>query len=141
MDFERIDKVDRKILEELKKDARMSYIDLSKKLKLSDVAVRKRMDKLLKGGIIKKFSIDLDYKKLDRPFHAFLLIKCSPSEAAEIRESLGKSDNILNIYPLLGSYDFLLELVCKDIDELKLLTEENIGTLRGVTEARTLVVV
>lgn len=136
-----LDKTDKRILEELEKNARISYTKLSKKLKLSDVAVKKRVDRLLKNGVIERFSIDIDHKKLNKPFHAFLLIKCSPSEAGEIKENLKASDNILNIHPLLGPYDFLLELVCRDIDELKLLTEENIGTLRGVTEVRTLVVV
>ena len=136
-----LDETDKKILQELGKDARMSYTDLSKELKLSDVAVRKRIDKLLKKGIIKGFSVDIDHKKLGRPFHAFLLLKCIPTEAEGVIESIQRTDHILNIYPSLGSYDLLLEVVCRDIDELKSLTEENIGNLRGVTEVRTLVVV
>lgn len=136
-----LDATDKKILQELEKDARVSYTDLSRKLELSDVAVRKRIDRLLKKGIIKGFSVNINHKKLGRPFHAFLLLKCIPTESEEVMGSIQKTDHILNIYPSMGPYDLLLEVVCRDIDELKSLTEENIGNLRGVTEVRTLVVV
>lgn len=136
-----LDETDKKIITALEKDARVSYTDLSKELKLSDVAVRKRIDRLMKEGIIKKFSVEIDHKKLNRPFHAFLLVKCTPTEANDIRDSIKQAGNIIRLHSILGPYDLLLEVFCKDIEELKALTEENIGNLRGVTEIRTLMVI
>jgi Lrp/AsnC family transcriptional regulator for asnA, asnC and gidA len=136
-----LDLVDRKILAALEIDARVSYTNLSKDLELSDVAVRKRIDKLLKDGIIRRFSVELDNKKLNRPFHAFMLIKCSPAEASDIKESIKITDNIHKIHSILGPYDILLEAYCRDVDELRRLSEEHIGNLPGVLEIRTLMVV
>ncbi len=136
-----LDSIDKKILSALEKDARISYTDLSKELQLSDVAVRKRIDHLVKDGIIKRFSIEVDNKMLNRPFHAFLLVKCTPSEANDIKESIRVTDTIHKIHQILGPYDLLLEAYCRDVDELRKLSEEHIGNLPGVLEIRTLMVV
>lgn len=136
-----LDSIDRRILSVLEKDARISYTDLSKELQLSDVAVRKRIDHLIKDGVIKRFSIEIDNKTLNKPFHAFLLVRCSPSESNDIKEAIKISENIHRIHHILGPYDFLLEAYCHDVDELRKLSEEHIGNLPGVLEIRTLMVV
>lgn len=136
-----IDEIDRKILEFLEKDARISYTDLAKKLSLSDVAVRKRIDKLVEEGVIQKFSVSIDYKKLGKPLHVFLLLKINPIEIGKIKEEIEKLKNVIQIFPVIGEYDLILEIVCKDIEELRSLTEEGIGGLKGISEIRALVVV
>jgi len=136
-----LDEIDRKILSHLEKDSRVSYTTLAKKLNISDVAIKKRIDKLIENGIIERFSISIDNKKLGMPLKAFILIKSLPSEAAQISDELKKMRNVNRIFSTLGPYDVVIELSCKDIDELKSLTDENIGNLRGVTDIRTLVVV
>jgi Lrp/AsnC family transcriptional regulator for asnA, asnC and gidA len=136
-----LDEIDRKILSHLEKDSRVSYTTLAKKLDISDVAIKKRIDKLIENGIIERFSISIDNKKLGMPLKAFILIKSLPSEAAQISDELKKMRNVNRIFSTLGPYDVVIELSCKDIDELKSLTDENIGNLRGVTDIRTLVVV
>jgi len=136
-----LDDIDKKILDHLEKDARVSYTALAKKLDISDVAIKKRIDKLIDNGIIERFSISIDNKKLGMPLKAFILVKLLPAEASQIHEELKKMRNVTRIFPTLGSYDAILELTCRDIDELKSLTDESIGNLRGVTDIRTLVVV
>jgi len=136
-----LDELDKKILDHLEKDSRVSYTALAKKLDISDVAIKKRIDKLIDNGVIERFSISIDNKKLGMPLKAFILVKLLPAEASQIHEELKKMRNVTRIFPTLGSYDAILELTCKDIDELKSLTDESIGNLHGVTDIRTLVVV
>jgi len=136
-----LDGIDKKILDNLEKDSRISYTTLAKKLDISDVAVKKRIDKLIEQGIIERFSISIDQKKLGLPLRAFILLKFVPSEAGQISEELKKIKNVSKIFTTIGSYDVLIELTCRDIDELKSLTDESIGNLHGITDIRTLVVV
>jgi Lrp/AsnC family transcriptional regulator for asnA, asnC and gidA len=136
-----LDEIDRKILDSLYKDSRSSYTSLAEKLGISDVAIKKRIDKLTEQGVIERFSISIDNRKLGLPLHAFILVKSIPSEAVQISEGLKRMKNVTRIFSVLGSYDIMVELACRDIDELKAVTDENIGNLRGVTEVRTLVVV
>lgn len=59
-----LDEKDRRIIEVLKNNARTSYTEIAKILGLSDVAVLKRIRRLEQLGIIKRYTIVLDYKKL-----------------------------------------------------------------------------
>ena len=51
------DKTDEKIIEFLRADSRESFVDIGKKLKLSESAVRRRVKNLVDSGIIKKFTV------------------------------------------------------------------------------------
>ena len=53
------DKVDEKIIEFLKNDSRESFVDIGKKLKLSESAVRRRVKNLVDSGTINKFTIEV----------------------------------------------------------------------------------
>ena len=51
------DKIDDRILEILRKDARESFVEIGKRLKLSESAIRRRVKTMVDGGIIEKFTI------------------------------------------------------------------------------------
>ena len=53
------DKTDDKIIEFLRNDSRESFVDIGKKLKLSESAVRRRVKNLVDSGTIKKFTIEV----------------------------------------------------------------------------------
>ena len=53
------DNVDQKIIGYLKENARESFVDIGKKLKLSESAVRRRVKNLVDSGTIKKFTLEL----------------------------------------------------------------------------------
>ena len=54
------DKVDERIIGYLKEDSRESFVDIGKKLKLSESAVRRRVKNLVDSGTIKRFTLELD---------------------------------------------------------------------------------
>ena len=53
------DKVDEKIINFLKEDSRESFVDIGKKLKLSESAVRRRVKNLVDSGTIKRFTVEI----------------------------------------------------------------------------------
>ena len=53
------DKIDEKIIEFLRNDARESFVEIGKKLKLSESAVRRRVKNLVDGGVIEKFTVEM----------------------------------------------------------------------------------
>jgi len=53
------DNTDQKIIEYLKEDSRESFVDIGKKLKLSESAVRRRVKNLVSNGTIKKFTLEI----------------------------------------------------------------------------------
>ena len=69
-----MDNIDSKIISELSKHADMTATELSKKLNFSVPAVNKRIRAMKKEGIIQKFTIVTDNKKIGKPIVAFILI-------------------------------------------------------------------
>lgn len=60
-----LDRVDRKILNELYNDSRLSMRELAKRVNLSAPSTAERVRKLESEGVIQKYTIDIDYKKQD----------------------------------------------------------------------------
>ncbi|MEB3772596.1 MAG: AsnC family transcriptional regulator, partial [Desulfurococcales archaeon] len=59
-----IDEKDKVIVDMLRENARVSYSEIARKLGISEVAVMKRVKKLEASGVIKKYTVIVDYKKL-----------------------------------------------------------------------------
>ncbi|RLI26864.1 AsnC family transcriptional regulator, partial [Candidatus Bathyarchaeota archaeon] len=57
----KLDDIDRRIIEILKSNSRVKYTVLARKVGLTEGAVRRRVDKLLKNRVIKRFTIELGY--------------------------------------------------------------------------------
>ena len=53
------DKIDDKIIEFLRNDARESFVEIGKKLKLSESAIRRRVKNLVDGGTIERFTVEM----------------------------------------------------------------------------------
>ena len=85
----KLDEKDRKIIEFLKEDSRTPYKEIAKKIGISDVSVKKRIEKLIQNGIIKKFTIEFDLKK---PYKILLLIKGEPKQKKGFQKIVGEYD-------------------------------------------------
>ncbi|MCU4666498.1 winged helix-turn-helix transcriptional regulator, partial [Bacillus paralicheniformis] len=60
----KIDDLDFKIIAELKKDSRLSMRELGRKISLSAPSVTERVRRLESFGVIKKYTLDIDYQKV-----------------------------------------------------------------------------
>lgn len=135
-----LDAVDEELIKILKENARISYTDLGKELDISDVAARKRIGKLVKNGVIKSFTVELDHSKTGKPLHAFLLVKMSPETNSKAEEKINEIERVLDVYETVGEYDMVVEIACSDLKELKEITKNSIGGIKGIREVRTAIV-
>lgn len=67
-----IDMIDKKILELLTANGRLSYVDIGKELNLSRVAVRERVHQLQKEGVIERFTVVINSEKVGKGVSGFL---------------------------------------------------------------------
>ncbi len=134
-----LNETDLKLIELLKKDSRASYTELGKKINLSDVAVRKRIDKLVSMGVIKNFSIAIDNSKLGKKIDALLLINCAPDSIDRVIQKFEKINQTQSINKSIGEYDLIVEVLCKNIEELKSIVEDNFSSMKGVNSISTLI--
>jgi DNA-binding Lrp family transcriptional regulator len=116
----KVKKKDKCILRTLLKNGRCSYSELGRGCTVSRQVAFERVKKLSEEGVIKGFSVRLDADKLGFSFKAYVLLIAKPEEhlRTELAEFLKKSKNVQRIQLLFGRFDFLLELLFQDKNEM-----------------------
>ncbi len=112
----KIDEIDKKIIDELNKDARQSEEKIAKALKMSKQLVHYRITKLVKSRIILGFNAHIDLAMLGYPIGIHVFIKCSALDD-RFMDDLKSIPNIVSIYRLSGAYDITLLIVAGSVDE------------------------
>ncbi|KKK53806.1 hypothetical protein LCGC14_3091090, partial [marine sediment metagenome] len=94
------DKTDERIVEYLRNNSRESFVDIGKKLKLSESAVRRRVRNLVDSGTIKRFTIEEGEKNTTS---AIVLISVdSTIETPKVSSKLTKLDGVKTVYEITG---------------------------------------
>jgi len=131
------DKVDEKIIEYLKENARESFVDIGKKLKLSESAVRRRVKNLLGSGTIKKFTLELGEENATS---AIVLVSVdSAIDTSKVSIKLTKLEGVKTVYEITGQYDITVIVSAATIAEIN----NSIDALRkisGVVDTNTVII-
>lgn len=90
----KIDATDKKILELLMENGRMSYVDIGKELNLSRVSIRDRINQLSENGVIEKFTVVINSEKVGRSVSAFFEVDCEPSSLVQVAETLANNPKV-----------------------------------------------
>ena len=114
-----IDGIDKILLNELMKDARVSINLLSKQVGISGAAVHQRLKKLEKSGLIQGSQIMINPKKLGYTTLAFVGIYLdkamnNPSAVAQLQ----KINEVLECHYTTGDWSVLVKILCKDNEHL-----------------------
>lgn len=109
-----IDTIDQSILEQLQKDARLSFAEVGRAINLSASAVRERILKMEDLGIIKKYSIEVDHQKLGFDLEAFILVKVFHGKLKSFLHAIPNIPEIQNAYRILGNQNVQLKVVLKN---------------------------
>jgi Lrp/AsnC family transcriptional regulator of lysine biosynthesis len=126
-----MDKIDIEILEILKKNSRTKYVEIAKRVDLTEGAVRRRMKKLLETRSIKKFTIETSIE-----MEGIVLIKTDP---AETRRTVLKIREIANrVFEVSGDYDVAALIQTFTMEELNERVDQ-IRDLPLVLETNTLI--
>ena len=105
------------LIRELEKDCRKPFTEIAKKFKVSEAAIRKKVKKLLKFGII-RFSLDVDYKKLGYNYVAIIGIDVLPEHFVKIIEMLKEDKEVKELYTSTGDHMILAKVVFRTNEEL-----------------------
>ena len=131
------DKVDEKIIEYLKENARESFVDIGKKLKLSESAVRRRVKNLQGSGTIKKFTLELGEENATS---AIVLVSVdSATDTSKVSTKLTKLEGVKTVYEITGQYDITVIVSAATNAEIN----NSIDALRkisGVVDTNTVII-
>lgn len=107
-DQNEIDDLDWDILEELSRDSRLSFRNLSKTLDKSPVTIKRHIESLEESGIIKDYGVNLDYERLGFDIIAIIELTISKGKMLEVEEDIAKNPYVFGVYDLTGEYDALI---------------------------------
>ena len=135
-----IDKKDKIILTELKKNARNSTKNIATRVKIPRVTVHDRIQKMIERGIIKSFNVSIDYKKIGLSSGVFIFVSFLPNPEVSQRQ-LAKRIAILpgvyEVHIISGEYDLLLKVRGKSLEEIGKLVIDKLRQLQGVGRTLT----
>ncbi len=131
------DKTDERIIEYLQDNSRESFVDIGKKLKLSESAVRRRVKNLVDSGTIKRFTIEEGGQNTTS---AIVLISVdSTIDTSKVSLKLTKLNGIKTVYEITGQYDISVIITAPSIAEIN----SSIDALRkipGVIDSNTVII-
>lgn len=137
MSLKRLDETDQKILAILKKDARRSYVQIGKMVGLSEAAVRRRIQNLVRDGVIKRFTIEA---VTEEAANALTLISTHPSTSIpKVAERLLEVKGVETVYEITGQYDVAVIISAPNIADVNRCVDE-IRREKGVATTNTIII-
>ncbi|MFN7056501.1 Lrp/AsnC family transcriptional regulator [Hyphomonas sp.] len=135
-----IDRLDRRILEELQEDASISATALGEKVGLSQTACWRRVQRLEEEGVIRKRVALVDAKAVGCETIILAHVKLNAHGRSDLdgfAERIRRIPNVLECFVVLGEHDFFLKIAVKDIFAYEKLFFEKLSSLSGVAEVRS----
>lgn len=119
-DTPEIDATDLEIIDLLRADARRTLADVAERVSLSAPAVKRRVDRLERNGVIKGYTVLVDHAQLGRPLQAFTELRFAGNlpvdQIAHIAEGIPE---VQTIFTTAGDPDALAWIRVRDVDDLK----------------------
>jgi Lrp/AsnC family transcriptional regulator, regulator for asnA, asnC and gidA len=100
-----IDELDKKIINTLIENSRLSYRQIAQKLKKSAATVMHRIDRLEKEHIIKKYTTEIDYDKLGYDIPVIIELRILKGKLFEMEKKIAKHPNVSLVYDTTGELD------------------------------------
>jgi DNA-binding Lrp family transcriptional regulator len=133
-----LDKTDEHILQILRTDSRLAFVDIAKRVGLSEAAVRRRVSNLVKEGTIKKFTIEVDEPQTATS--AITYVSVSPSApTADVSRRLRSLKGVETIYETTGPFDIAAIIRGASVSDVNRSVEE-IRRIDGVLRTETTII-
>ena len=131
------DQTDDKIIGFLRDDARESFVEIGKKLKLSESAVRRRVKNLVDGGVIEKFTVEMGESNTTS---AIVLISVdSATDTSKVSAKLTKLEAVKTVYEITGQYDISVIIRAGNIAEINICIDD-LRKIQGVIDTNTVII-
>lgn len=138
-----IDATDKRLIAELRKDGRVSWVQLSERVNLSASACQRRVEALIKANVIKRFTVSIDPKKAGQNIQAVISIKVERQKivsAEEFRQKIKSYSEVYSFVKLSGSVDYQITVWVEDINALSSFIDNKLLALDGVVDANSAIV-
>jgi DNA-binding Lrp family transcriptional regulator len=135
----KITELDKKIINILQENSRLSCREIAKEVKVSAVTVMKRIKYLKDNKIIKKFGIWINHEKLGYDICVLVQLKLTGENLEKTETMIGKHPNILRVYDITGPFDCMVVAKFKIRKQLDRFIKK-LRTYEGVKVTETMLV-
>ena len=109
-----LDDIDLKIIKELHENAKQTYRELSDKLGLAIGTIYNRIRKLEENGVIRNYTINIDYSKLGYDLTAIIMMQVEGPYIIKIEKQLAEFEEVMSVYDITGEFD--IAVIAKFMD-------------------------
>jgi Lrp/AsnC family leucine-responsive transcriptional regulator len=135
-----LDRTDRRILDVLQADGRITTTDLAQRVNLSPTATAERMKRLMREGYILRFSAELDPERLGLGLLVFVQVKLdrtTPDVFDAFAQAVKRVPQVLECHMVAGGFDYLVKARVSDMTAYRRLLADAVLDLPGVRETHT----
>lgn len=135
--FHAFDRIDTRLLDEVQRDARLTIAELASRVALSTSPCWRRLKRLEADGVIRGYRAQLSPEALGWGVTAFvhvLLENHSAELGARFEEAVQHIPEVVTCHNVSGEYDFLLQVVARDLKSFGEFARSTIRTMPGVKE-------
>ena len=118
LSYEKIDAINRRVLEELLRDPRLTMSELGRRVGMSSPAVTERVRRLEETGVIRGYRIELDPTALGLPIAAYVRIRPNAGQLPRIVELARQIPEVVECHRVTGEDCFILKVYIPAIDQL-----------------------
>ncbi len=133
---EKLDEIDVYIMDALRKDGREAFSQIAEQLKVSPGMIRQRYGRLVEQGFIKVVAIT-------NPVHrglktmAMIGLRTDGHRMLQVAEQVAKLSEVVYLVVVSGRYDIVIEVACRDHEDLLQFITSRLYTIEGVREAES----
>lgn len=135
--FRDMDALDLKIIKYLSQDGRASFADIGKNIKLSSVAVKNRVDKLMEGGILIVRG-ELDINRF-YTISACLFVEATPKAVQNLIEKLRGRPEVYHVAKRSGRHNLVFSILAQDIKSIEDFVDKEVRLAPGVSRVEVVV--
>jgi Lrp/AsnC family transcriptional regulator, leucine-responsive regulatory protein len=113
------DETDKRILLQLKENSRLSMRELAKKVNLSPPSVAERVRRLENEGVIKGFTIDIDFSRLGYEIDCFMEVTLRQGEYEKFKQKIAENPHAEFCYRIAGHACYIVKLRFKNLSDIE----------------------
>lgn len=106
----KIDDIDKKIINELQNNSRLSMSELGRRVRLSSPSITERVRQMESFGLIKKYTLEVDYEKLNLPIQCIIEATIKNGDYKSFKNYIEKLPNVEFCYRIAGNACYMLKM-------------------------------
>jgi len=133
-----IDELDRRLMLELQKNGRKHFVDMARKLSVTEGTIRNRVKNLLDKNIIDVVGVP-NMRNLGYSFVVIMGLVVRMADLEQVVEEIARVRNVCYLATVTGQYDLMAIIVTRSQEELSRVIKKDISTIQGVLKTESFV--